>query len=150
MTTEIRDTVIEKIAAHLSEYLNIKGDGLTVVESLGFTNTYFNKLFGGFPLLNIWRSRRYHADGYFSGSTITIHYLLASASDYQQIPGILNNVACWIYEAMRDYQMQCQLVEFDAESYQSEAKAIAYSGTKGTSELPLLVITFDIIDHHNP
>jgi hypothetical protein len=146
---EIRDTAIEAIAEYLVAFLNNKGDGLTVVESVGFTNTYFNKLFGGFPLLNIWRSRRFHQNGYFSGTTITIHYLLASAADYQQIPGMLNFVSQWIYEAMRDYSYQCELIKFDAESYGSEARAIAYSGTKGVTELPLLEITFDIQDLHS-
>lgn len=148
--TEIRDQIIEDMGGYLKDFLNQKGDELTVVESLGFTNTYFNKLFGGFPLLNIWRSRRFHRNNAFSGTTITIHYLLASAADYQQIPGMLNFVAQWVYEAMREYQYQCEVIEFIQTSYESEAKAIAYQGTKGLTELPLLEITFEILDLHSP
>lgn len=145
---EIRDTVVEKIAAALVTSLNTKANGVKVVGSVCYTNTYFNKLFGGFPLLVIWRSRRYFEANDFSGSSITIHYLLASAADFQQVPGILNSVACWIYEAMSDYAADCQLLEFEKESYTAEATMIAHSGAKGTTELPLLAVTFNIRDHH--
>jgi hypothetical protein len=146
----MKDTVIEKLGAYLVDYLNAKADGIKVVESIHFTNTYFNKLFGGFPLLVIWRSQRYYEKNYFSGSSITIHYLLASAADYQQVPGILNSVACWIYEAVGIYCNDCPLLDADPESFQANIKAIAYSGTKGTTELPLLEITFNVLDSHNP